>query len=210
MLLIYDATLQKWTLQNPATGVTLVLPEASEATKGIIEIATQAEVTNGTDATKAVSPKYLKTELDKKATNDALALKAPSNNPTFTGAVVVPTPTQSNHAATKAYVDGKIASPKAYVTETWQSGENWYRVWSDGFVEQSIQTGTIAENNITGTTVTLLKSYKTTSYSVYGTPIPINGTSGAGITAVRRETSKVIVSSWGKGTPAAIIYCCGY
>lgn len=29
-----------------------------------------------------------------------------------------------------------IPTPKAYVTETWHSGTSWYRVWSDGFVEQ--------------------------------------------------------------------------
>lgn len=54
--MIYDATLQKWVLQNPATGVTLVLPDASTSTKGIIQIATRAEVANGTDKTKAVTP----------------------------------------------------------------------------------------------------------------------------------------------------------
>lgn len=26
--------------------------------------------------------------------------------------------------------------PKAYVTGTWHSGNSWYRVWSDGFIEQ--------------------------------------------------------------------------
>ena len=26
--------------------------------------------------------------------------------------------------------------PKACVTETWHSGTSWYRVWSDGFIEQ--------------------------------------------------------------------------
>lgn len=127
LTMIYDATLQKWVLQNPATGVTLVLPTASESTKGIIEVATQSEVTNGTDSTKAVSPKYLKTELDKKAT---------INNPTFTGSVIVPTPTASGQAATKGYVDGKIQSIDAYVTKSWRSGTEWYRVWSDGTIEQ--------------------------------------------------------------------------
>lgn len=31
---------------------------------------------------------------------------------------------------------GEIPTPKAYVTETWHSGTSWYRVWSDGFIEQ--------------------------------------------------------------------------
>nr|DAW23337.1 MAG TPA: hypothetical protein [Caudoviricetes sp.] len=26
--------------------------------------------------------------------------------------------------------------PEAYITETWHSGTSWYRVWSDGFIEQ--------------------------------------------------------------------------
>lgn len=31
---------------------------------------------------------------------------------------------------------GKIPVPKLYVTETWKSGNQWYRKWSDGFIEQ--------------------------------------------------------------------------
>lgn len=58
--LIYDAQLDKWGLQNPATGVTLVLPEASESTKGIIQIASDAEVSNGSDVPKAITPKQFK------------------------------------------------------------------------------------------------------------------------------------------------------
>lgn len=29
-----------------------------------------------------------------------------------------------------------IPKPNAYVTKTWHSGTSWYRVWSDGFIEQ--------------------------------------------------------------------------
>lgn len=54
MTLIYDATLQKWILQNPA------LPEASTSTKGIIQIASSAEIKNGTDVPKAITPKQFK------------------------------------------------------------------------------------------------------------------------------------------------------
>lgn len=163
LTMIYDATLQKWVLQNPATGVTLVLPEASKSTKGIVQLATQSEVTSGTDTTKAVSPKYLKTELDKKATNKDVALKAPLNNPTFTGSVVVPTPSSSNQAATKGYVDGKIPSVNAYVVETYHSGTSWYRVWSDGFVEQGGFTDSPYSKAIT---VTLIKPLTTTDYTI--------------------------------------------
>lgn len=30
----------------------------------------------------------------------------------------------------------QIPQPRTYVTETWSSGTEWYRVWSDGFIEQ--------------------------------------------------------------------------
>lgn len=57
--LIYDATLQKWVLQNPATGVTLVLPNASTTQRGIIQLATAAEMTAETDTLKAVTVKVI-------------------------------------------------------------------------------------------------------------------------------------------------------
>lgn len=163
LTMIYDATLQKWGLQNPATGVTLVLPEASESKKGIVQLATQAEVTNGLEAAKAVSPKCLKTELEKKATKEEVALKAPIDSPTFTGSVVVPTPSSSNQAATKGYVDGRILSVNTYVVKTYHSGKSWYRVWSDGFVEQ----GGFANSPFgQGITVTLIKPLTTTNYTI--------------------------------------------
>lgn len=43
---------------------------ASETNKGIIQLATQAEVTSGTGSDTAVSPEYLKTELDKKSNSN--------------------------------------------------------------------------------------------------------------------------------------------
>ena len=55
-----------------------VVPDASTSVKGIIEIATGAEVTAGTDSTKAVVPSTLKTELDKKV--DKVAGKGLSTN----------------------------------------------------------------------------------------------------------------------------------
>lgn len=47
-----------------------VIPDASETEKGIIQLATQAEVTTGTNNTKAVVPGTLKPELDKKAADE--------------------------------------------------------------------------------------------------------------------------------------------
>ena len=53
--LIYDATIQKWVLQNPATGVTLVLPVATESGRGVIQLASASDLANGTDTEKALT-----------------------------------------------------------------------------------------------------------------------------------------------------------
>ena len=59
--IIYDGT--NWQVSS----YTSTLPDATETIKGIIELATAAEVTAGTDTVRAVTPAGVKVELDKKA-----------------------------------------------------------------------------------------------------------------------------------------------
>lgn len=49
------------------------------------------------------------------------------------------------------------------VVETYSNGTSWYRVWSDGWCEQG---GRAQLNEISTTTITLLKSYSSMNYSV--------------------------------------------
>ena len=88
--------------------VTAGTPDASETVKGIVELATAAETTTGTDTTRAVHPAGLKVELDKKAN---LA------SPTFTGTPKAPTAaaaTNNTQLATTAFVHA--ATPNASET----------------------------------------------------------------------------------------------
>jgi hypothetical protein len=76
--------------------------DASTTVKGIVQLATAAETTTGTDATKAVHPAGLKVELDK---------KAPLASPTFTGTPAGPTATAgtaTTQLATTAFVDASF------------------------------------------------------------------------------------------------------
>lgn len=52
--------------------------------------------------------------------------------------------------------------PKAYITETWHNGNNWYRCYSDGFIEQ----GGKVTSSFYATTVTLSKSYSSSTYTI--------------------------------------------
>ena len=92
-------------------------PDASTAAKGIVELATDAEVSAGTDVTRAVTPAGLKVELDKKAnqattytkteTDAALVLKANLVSPALTGTPTAPTAaagTSTTQIATTAFV----------------------------------------------------------------------------------------------------------
>ena len=52
---------------------------------------------------------------------------------------------------------GAIPRPNAYVTTTWRSGTEWYRVWSDGWIEQG--------GHGTGGTCTFNKPFSNTDYT---------------------------------------------
>lgn len=57
------------------------------------------------------------------------------------------------------YIDKKLV--KGFVTEAYISGTNWYRIWSDNWIEQGgCWTGS------TGTTVTLLKAFRDTNWTL--------------------------------------------
>ena len=57
------------------------------------------------------------------------------------------------------------------VVETYINGASWYRVWSDGWIEQG---GLTASYNTLPTTIALLKNYSNTNYSVQCTQVGSN------------------------------------
>lgn len=102
-----------------------------------------------------------------------------------------------------AYLNGNII--KAFVKETWKSGASWYRIWSDGWIEQGGNAS--ASGQIT---VTFPKAFSNTNYTVVATSIGTNGeiyaqciqrTSATQITIYNRGGSASLAKSW---------YACGY
>lgn len=95
-----------------------------------------------------------------------------------------------------------LPSPEAYVTETWFSGRNWYRVWSDGFIEQGGELG----EGISGT-ITLHKAFASNNYMVLGSfsKISSDGTPGP----IQFSVVNTTRFSYGKGWDAAIWYAYG-
>ena len=54
---------------------------------------------------------------------------------------------------------------RRYVVETWSEGTEWYRVWSDGWIEQG------GESNGGGETLIFKKPFLTANYTTLVTPL---------------------------------------
>lgn len=52
------------------------------------------------------------------------------------------------------------------IVETYVNGTSWYRVYSDGWCEQGGIINSVSKDTYTSATISLLKSYKNTNYSV--------------------------------------------
>lgn len=98
------------------------------------------------------------------------------------------------------------ASPGAYITETWRSGDSWIRRYSDGFIEQ----GGSGKEPGTSYTITFNTPFATTQY----TALAINSFNGSseyyGVSITNRATTNISVKTGGTGRNTYLWYACGY
>ena len=85
------------------------------------------------------------------------------------------------------------------VTETYSSGTNWYRVWSDGWCEQGGYSSTAS------ITINLLKPFSNTNYTIVTASITTQ-TGGSYTVCIRKNTTNFIAS----GTQPFDWRACGY
>lgn len=109
----------------------------------------------------------------------SIYIEYPDTGNPITYAPTPPTGDSSTQIATTAWVAGhrcttaatttstaSVNAP-AYVVENYKNGSDWYRVWSDGWIEQGGASPTFsASNTDTTVTVNLLKPFTDTNYSV--------------------------------------------
>lgn len=90
--------------------------------------------------------------------------------------------------------------PNAYVTKTWKGANDWYRVWSNGFIEQ----WGLLKGSGGGGTVTFPKQFSDTRYIFVVTPNE-EGTSGQwfGWSTSDKTTSSIVSSIVGGGSDGA-------
>lgn len=109
---------------------------------------------------------------------------------------------------------GEIPTPKAYVTETWRSVAQWYRRWSDGWLEQggNLKLEVWTGGNNPNKTFSLPTAF---SKATYTTVVTGEGGYGWGtLKVISQTTSSVTVTCTGASkddhVSYAHFYCSGY
>lgn len=105
-----------------------------------------------------------------------------------------------------------IPNAKATIIDYYQSGSSWYRIWSDGWIEQGGQL-----HNTTNyvATITFLKDFTTTTYYFGGLLYRSENTNGGwGILVKTRATSSVTIQRVHGAEQTnkldVVWYACGY
>ena len=107
-----------------------------------------------------------------------------------------PTHTHSQYLTSHQDISGKANTDlsnctKPYVTSTYHSGSSWYRVWSDGFIEQGgyISSGSVSDSR----QISLNKTMSSSTYFVIcSTNTAVSGTSNTSNREVSRICGRVI------------------
>ena len=103
----------------------------------------------------------------------------------------------------------RIVGNMTTVTETYRNGNQWYRKWSDGFIEQG---GTIAtsQKGYESITISLPTAFTTTTYTVL-TGGTNTGNLGSGVDVISEKTTTGFKThTHHKGDALPTWYACGY
>lgn len=97
-------------------------------------------------------------------------------------------------------------SQRKVVVETYKNGFSWYRVWSDGWIEQ----GGHLTVNVAATNVQLLKQYKDATYTTVGCQANTHGAGFHTINVAALSATHIQIRQTAVGTPIVNWYACGY
>ena len=109
----------------------------------------------------------------------------------------------------KELTDGNVivsinGSTIRYITQTWNSGNSWYRVYSDGWIEQGGKASMPSSEG----SITLHKAFSSTAYCVYGTSA--GQTNVLNIEYKAKTTTMFYTDYAGTATGNYYWYACGY
>lgn len=147
-------------LRGPA-GSSATVPIATSSVAGKVKVGTNLSVTaDGTLSVASASASAKGVVQLSSATNSTSTTMAATSS-------AVKDAYDKGAAALEAANAAGGSKVKAYISEVWNDGDNWYRKWSDGWIEQGglIPKGSSAASK---TVVTLPVAFTTTAYTVSG------------------------------------------
>lgn len=97
-------------------------------------------------------------------------------------------------------------SSDTVIVSTYSSGTSWYRVWSDGFIEQGGHTDAKSEE----ITVTLIKSFGDTKYKAFVTPTTLGHQANWNPGIKSKSTTKFVYHSMIAAACGCDWYAFGY
>ena len=92
------------------------------------------------------------------------------------------------------------------IVETYKNGDNWYRVYDDGWVEQ----GGRVNATTAGTDVTLLREFENNDYTVIACSATSSTASTINVFAVPKNVAEITVGSGFSVAYPVHWYACGY
>lgn len=120
---------------------------------------------------------------------------------------IVTTAYMANHWATTAASTTATASKvrPAVVVKNYRNGYSWYRVWSDGWIEQ----GGYTQGGNPSSTITFLKSFTNTNFTIALGTSGVLSTNNNGICSVEARTTSTI-KLYSFSSYYCNWYACGY
>lgn len=100
-------------------------------------------------------------------------------------------------------IDGK---KMVYVSTTWKNGSNWYRKWSDGWIEQGGEFTKVRDTNIT---VTFPVAFKDTNYTI-ATSQYAQSSGNPPVCSFTAKTNTGITHNYGSWGSKWGWFACGY
>ena len=160
--------------------------------------ATVADTANSVAGENVVGVVATATKASSASTADAVAWTGVSGKPNF---ATVATTGSYNDLKNKPSIP---ASPDAYITSSWKSGQSWYRKWSNGMIEQGGYRSTTPSAN--AITINFNTNFTSSNVGVFITP-KSSTSSGYQIAVTEVSNSNFKAISF---FSAFFWYACGY